>query len=77
MLSANQVECAPKRKWLEMRNIKIIINKPFSVGVTVLQLSKLQMYGFHYFYFWNKYPAAKILFTDSDSLLQRLESARI
>ena len=51
-----------------MMKIKTLIHKPVSVGFSVLQLSKLHMYRFNYS-FMKKYPAAKLLFTDTDSLM--------
>ena len=62
---------------VEMRKIKTLINKPFYVGFSVLELSKLHMYRFHYDYFMKKYPAAKMLFTDTDSLMYWVETADI
>ena len=44
------------------------LNKPIQVGFTVLELSKLLMYEFHYDYMKKKYPEAKLFFTDTDSL---------
>ena len=54
---------------VEMRKLKTMIDKPFYVGFSVLELSKLHMYRFHYDYFMKKYPTAKLLFTDTDSLM--------
>ena len=62
---------------VEMRKIKTVINKPFYVGFRVLELSKLQMYRFHYDYFRKKYPAAKMLFTATESLMYWLDTADI
>ena len=51
--------------------IQIIIrNRPLFVGFTVLELSKVHMYDFHYNHMKVKYPCAdqlKLLFTDTDS----------
>ena len=47
------------------------LNRPIYVGFTVLELSKLHMYNFHYNHMKAKYPYAnqlKLLFTDTDSL---------
>ena len=55
---------------VEMRKINPLINKPTYAGFTILELSKLQMYKFHYDVikknFGNK---AELLMTDTDSLV--------
>ena len=60
---------------VEMRKTKCMINKPFYTGFTVLELSKLHMYKFHYDYIKKKFPAGKseLLFTDTDSLMYLIE----
>ena len=49
----------------------LTLNRPISFGFTVLELSKLHMYKFHYQHMKVKYPCAdqlRLLFTDTDSL---------
>ena len=62
---------------VELQKLRLLINKPFYVGFTVLELAKLHMYQFHYDYFMKKYPEAKLLFTDTDSLYYEVETEDI
>ena len=52
---------------VEMYNATTSLNKPISVGFTVLELSKNLMYDFHYRHMKVKYPDGrlKIPFTDT------------
>ena len=58
-----------------MKRKNVVLNKPRYVGFTVLELSKLHMYDMHYNYVKSKYgDRAKLLFTDIDSLMYKIET---
>ena len=59
---------------VHLRTVKVVLNKPSYVGFSVLDLSKLHMYKFHYDYMLGKYDVAnlKLLFTDTDSLTYQI-----
>lgn len=50
------------------------VNKPIYIGATVLDLSKLLMYKFHYQTMKVKYPDALMVNTDTDSLLYYIKT---
>ena len=54
---------------VELNKTKVQLNKPIYCGFTVLDLSKLHMYKFHYDTVKHRFPEAKLCFTDTDSLL--------
>ena len=51
----------------QLRRQVVKLNKPRYVGMTILSLSKIVMYEFHYNFILPKYPNVKLLFTDTDS----------
>ena len=58
-----------------IRNLKL--NKPVYIGFSVLDLSKLLMYEFHYEKMMKKYSNINLCFTDTDSLLYEIETLDI
>ena len=48
---------------IQLKRNKVILNKPSYIGLTVLEISKLIMYDFHYDFIMKKFPGAKLLFT--------------
>ena len=58
-----------------MKRPSTTLNKPVYVGFTVLDLSKLYMYEFHYEEMKMRYgDRARLLFTDTDSLAYAIET---
>ena len=52
---------------IQLKKTVVHLNKPRYVGMSILDISKLLMYQYHYNYLMQKYPEAKLLFTDTDS----------
>ena len=51
------------------------VNKPAYVGMCILHLTKIIMYGFHYDYIKNKYGSnSGLLFTETDNLLHEIKT---
>jgi hypothetical protein len=54
---------------------EVMLNKPIFMGASILDLSKLRMFRFHYDVIREKYcDKAKLLFTDTDSLCYHIEA---
>ena len=59
----------------EMGKIKVVMSKPVYLRQTILDLSKIVMYEFHYDYMKQKYPEGLTLcYMDTDSLIYDIET---
>ena len=53
------------------------LNKPPYIGMCILELSKVLMYKFHYYYIRNKCDIkSKLIFIDTDSLMYEIKTKR-
>ena len=58
--------------------VTLTLNKPTYIGMCILELSKVLMYGFHFDYIKNKYGnSSRLLFTDTDSLMYEIKTEDI
>ena len=63
---------------IEMRSTQIYFNEPIYAGFAILDLSKIWTYDFHYNYVKRTLGnQAKLMYTDTDSLLYRLNVPNI
>ena len=54
---------------IELTKPKIVLDKPIYAGASILDLSKLLMFGFYYKVLKMEYPGIKLVFKDTDSFL--------
>ena len=57
------------------KKISLTLNKPISVGFTVLETSKWEMYNFHYNFMIRKFNT-RLLFTDTDNLCYEIHGKK-
>ena len=62
---------------VSLRASSVVWNKPTAVGATILDLSKLSLYKFHYEEMLPRYGSdrLKVVYKDTDSLLYRIKTA--
>lgn len=57
---------------VDLAKTKIELNRPIQVGFSILEISKTLIYDFHYDKWMPRFPEAKLLFTDTDSLCYKV-----
>lgn len=61
--------------FLKQRVVKL--NKPYPIGFTILELSKLQMYDQYYNVLLPHFKEMKVLFSDTDSIMAKVKTKDI
>ena len=59
---------------VKMRKTKVWMNKPVYVGMSILDLSKTLMFSFQYEYVKKKWEKAEVLYSNTDSLVLKIET---
>ena len=60
---------------IEMRKVKVKMNKPIYLGLSIIDISKITMYEFWYDYVKNKYDSrANLCYMDTDSFVKDIKT---
>ena len=60
---------------IEMKKVKVKMNKPIYLGLSILEISKIIMYEFWYDYMKRKYEdMVKLCYMDTDSLVMNIKT---
>ena len=71
----NTIRFSNKLVAMDMRRVKVVMNKPVYLGLCILDLSKIIMYEFHYDYMKPKYgDSAKLMYMDTDSFVYHIKT---
>ena len=67
------------KSFIAVHQIKTVLtlNKPIYVGFCILELSKLLMYQLYYDYVLKTFKSARLLFTDTDSLVYEINGDNV
>ena len=62
---------------IEMEKVKVRMNKPIYLGLSILEISKIIMYEFWYDYMKKKYgDMVKLCYMDTDSLIMNIKTKK-
>ena len=61
----------------QQRRSVVMYNRPMIMGAGILDIARTLVYDFHYGHVMKRYPDAKLLFTDTDSLCYQISTSDI